>query len=313
MKKGTHVQLVSAVALICALAAPVGAENETRRQIGSMSIDHALGFNGSGINIGDLYSPAAPMAHTSVPFTRRAADAPGANDPGDTLHALETAGIMVSNHPTFTGMAPGAALFTDHTGNNGIPAGTVGTAGENNVLDGINCMTLGGANCFAPGNNGPGVKAINGSFRIGTAHLERGIDWFISQPQANGGDFLYFKSSGNSGAMPVSNPGNMFNGMTVGAATNEDYQVNTTTSQGPVNRRWNVLANYSTWGSTATVSKPEIVAPGGRIDTDDPIGGNNSMEQGFTMATGTNNVITLPANGFQANNTGAGNRTRISL
>jgi hypothetical protein len=234
----------------------------------SLHIDHAFGLTGNGVNIGQV-EQNVPAVHPNVPRTVRAGDAPLA---GDT-HPLEVAGIMISNNATNTGMAPDARLFSDGYGNNGI-AGTTLT-NDNNFLDAIRWQTT----------IAPVAKVVNSSHQLlliaggqpaanGMQKATLGNDWYILQQ-----DFLYVKSAGNAGAQPVTVPGDSYNGLTVGAATNPDALAGVTSArQGPVNRRWNRLADYSNWGTNAAGhSKPDLVAPGGLTD--------GAAPTGFQMAT----------------------------
>ncbi|MGH7176080.1 MAG: S8 family peptidase, partial [Tepidisphaeraceae bacterium] len=182
---------------------------------------------------------------------------------------------MISRDGTFPGMAPAALLFSDGMNDNALPTN------DDNWLDGIRWMMTNSTRVINASANLGDVAAENSKSSLGT-------DWLITQARADGGDFLFVKSAGNRGTNTVSEPGLFYNGLTVGAVTNEDYQAGTRANQGPVDRRWNVVANYSQYGGSANVSKPEIVAPGSRVDTD-------TAEVGFVMAHNA------PANSYSSN------------
>lgn len=89
--------------------------DQTRRQVGSQSIDAAFDLTGNGVRLGQI-DTGLPLAHNKVAYTpRTATDA-------TTLHALEVASVIVSSDATYRGMAPGAALFSDPFRDNGQPA-----------------------------------------------------------------------------------------------------------------------------------------------------------------------------------------------
>ena len=255
------------------------AVNQTRHQTGSSAIDAAFGAAGSGVVIGQI-ELGVPQAHNDIPCTPRAGDAATTD-----LYAMQVAGVMVSGDTTFTGMAPNASLFSDNYTNNGIAAGTIagaGTSSENNFLDGIDWLTGRGAKVINA-SIGMGTSAPNSKATLGLDNAISGGGGFVSR-----GGFLFTKSAANNGTSPVTKPGSQFNGLTVGAVTSEDYQVGTLSHQGPANRRWEHVANFSNFGGAGGVSKPDIVAPGARVDTDDPVGGNSGMEVGINLATAGN-------------------------
>lgn len=279
-----RLRVVPPIIILPIVAPTLLAMDETRRQVQSLTIDAVFDFRGAGVSIGQNERTGVPIAHTDVPFTPRAAGEPTA------LHALQVAGIMVSRHATYSGMAPAASLFSDEPTNNGQAAGTIpgaGSATENNFLESFSWLTSAPRNArvinysdFLP--NGAGNPA-NPSTKASL-----GLDYLITQPRAAGGDFLFVKSAGNNGTMPVTEPGAAFNILTVGAVTSEDYRANTLSHQGPANRRWGIVANFSSHGGAGGISKPDLVAPGARIDTD-------MAEVGLTMAH------TGPANSFSSN------------
>lgn len=290
----SHVRSLSCLAPAVAAAAaaimvprPVFASDpETRRQVMSLSIDYAFSLTGNGVVIGQIES-TVPGAHVDIPRTLRNPDAPVAMD----THPVEVAGIMCSRNATNTGMAPDAQLFCDGYGNNGF-AGTTLT-NDNNFLDAIRWqVTL-----------APVAKVSNSSHTLlpiggGTASpdgLQKavlGVDYYISQ-----NNFLFVKSSGNSGAQPITVPGDAYNGVTVGAVTNPDAAAGVrTATQGPVDRRWNRLANFSSWGTNAAgLSKPDLVAPGALSDA-----GNGIGFQMATLANGFANTAGEVGTSFSA-------------
>ena len=270
---------VSTLFLVAITTSPSWATDQTRDQTGSSALDAAFGAVGTGITIGQL-ELNVPQAHTDIPFTPRGGDA------GTTgLHAMQVAGVMVSGDATFTGMAPSASLLSDNYTNNGIAAGTIagaGTAIENNFLDGIDWIAGQGARVINA-SIGMGPSAPNSKATLGLDYAISGGGGFVSR-----GGFLFTKSAANNGTSPVTKPGSQFNGLTVGAVTSEDYQAGTRSHQGPSSQRWEHVANFSNFGGAGGVSKPDLVAPGARVDTDDPVGGNNGMEMGINLATAGN-------------------------
>ncbi len=229
-------------------------DGETRRQVGSELIDAVYGLDGLGVNIGQT-ERKPPLDHTRVPVERRAG--PGF-DPN--LHALEVAGIMVSNHPIFRGMAHRAELWMDDYRNNNM-----GTRFKN-VLDAVRWLTT----------DAPHARVVNFSVGFGdakgTSELSLGLDWRVLQD-----DFLFVKSAGNKGTTghgSVTLPGAMHNGLAVGNTISPDYIGRTVFRQGPVNHRFSLLAPDSSYGTAHGIPKPELVAPGGR-----------TRYGGFIMAT----------------------------
>src|SRR5262249_2502993 len=95
------------LSLLAACAArQASAIDETRRQVGSQSIDAAFNFTGSGVRLGQI-DTGLPLDHNKVAYTARTAT------DGKTLHALEVASVMVSSDARYSGMAPKATLYSD--------------------------------------------------------------------------------------------------------------------------------------------------------------------------------------------------------
>ncbi len=282
-------QILSSGAVRCILfAACVGAsasivfatDAATKRQVMSAHLEYALGFDGTGVVIGQV-EPGIPLAHTNVPFTPRAGDTIAANG---ARHPLEVAGIMVSNDPFNRGMAPGARLFSDDYTNDGF--GTF----DDDSIDAFRWQST-----IAPVarvvNASYGLKFANGTSQPSTtlSKITLGLDYLAKQT-----GYLLVKSAGNAGYIQgnpnVTRPGDSFSGLAVGASVNPDGMAGVNLSfQGPVNQRWNRLAGFSSFGTTAGIMKPDLVAPGAYRDT-----AAGATDQGITMAD-AGNAFTNPS------------------
>lgn len=254
--------LVSACAAVLVAPGARASDPATRRQVMSAHLDHVLGWDGTGVVIGQV-EPDIPHAHANVPFTARAgdvADPYAANS--SSRHALEVAGIMVSNHATNRGMAPGARLFSDAYGNNGLGGF------DDNSIDAFRWQST-----IAPVarvvNASYGLKFADGTSQptTTTSKITLGLDYLAQQT-----GYLLVKSSGNAGYLQgnpnVTRPGDSFSGLAVGSAVNPDGMAGVNASfQGPVSQRWNRLAGFSSYGTTAGIMKPDLVGPGAYRDT----------------------------------------------
>ena len=98
--------LLTAVAAVSIAPMVRGSDPATRRQVMSAHMEYALGWDGTGVVIGQV-EPDLPHAHANVPFIGRLGDvaSPYAATSG-SRHALEVAGVMISNDPVNRGMAP---------------------------------------------------------------------------------------------------------------------------------------------------------------------------------------------------------------
>ena len=92
---------LAAVGIAFAWQGVLRADNETRRAVGSRSVDEV--FDLTGLNIVMGQSDGVATAHTDVTnaawYTMRGTDAPAA-DGGNSLHGLEVAAIMIGRDAT---------------------------------------------------------------------------------------------------------------------------------------------------------------------------------------------------------------------
>lgn len=232
----------------------------TRRQVMSAHLEYALGWDGTGVVLGQV-ELSVPHAHANVPFTARAGDVAGAYGANsNSRHALEVAGIMVSNDQFNRGMAPGARLFSDDSTNNAPP---------NDFDKDLDAFIW-------QSQIAPVARVVNASYGYNIAprpptnslsKVSMGSDYLASQT-----GYLLVKSAGNLAydvASPSTTvPADAVNGLAVGASVNPDGMAGVNSSfQGPVSQRWNRLAGFSSFGTNAGLMKPDLVAPGAFKDT----------------------------------------------
>ena len=135
-----------------------------------------------------------------------------------------------------------------------------------------------------------GLKFANGTSQptTTTSKITLGLDYLAQQT-----GYLLVKSSGNAGYIQgtpnVTRPGDSFSGLAVGSAVNPDGMAGVNSSfQGPVPQRWNRLAGFSSFGTTAGIMKPDLIGPGAYKDT-----AAGATDQGVTLAD-QNNTFTSP-------------------
>ena len=241
--------LTSWVVFVAIQLSPALALDETRRQLGSELINQVFGWDGTGVNVGQI-ELSEPLNHPNVAAT-------GRGGAGVTLglHALEVASVMVSDHATYTGMAPGATLRSDDKTNNGLANSEF--VGDNDYLDSVRWLTTGN----------PSAKVINNSFGFklpstGVRKVTLGTDWLITNY-----DFLFVAGAGNDGDEfdeDVLPPSVAYNGIAVGATASTDYINGTDSDLGPTRHRFDRLANYSSYGTDVAapgLPKPDLVIP----------------------------------------------------
>ena len=196
-------------------------------------------------------TPAAVYRFTSTP------------DPTDAQgligeHAQQTAGVLISNHPTsLRGVAPGATLHAS-----AVPGG----------LESDHLRTLN----FIAGRNNRDVRAINLSYGLslgsdspdGNSYFTRGFDWL-----ATAYDNSLFVVAGNQGEGGAPLPKDNYNGLVVG-------------SSAPTAGTFNKVSTTNFYGDNPTQARTEIglIAPGEGYLTTMPGGGSTSDAEGTSIA-----------------------------
>lgn len=185
------------------------------------------GYDGSGMIVG-LVDDAVDIGHPALGNVTNY-DFSGSGLSTNS-HATKTAGIICSTDPTYTGVAPGAEVYTGKV------------LSRDNTIEAFT------------GLYDLEARVFNRSFTFndmpnnGFNQMSLFSDWFVRAK-----DVLLFKSAGNN--YDITSPGDAFNIVTIGRTTEDFSQVYSTSGSGPL---------------SDGRSKPDLVAPGTSITTTYP-------------------------------------------
>lgn len=200
---------------------------------------NAFGFTGTGIRVAlvedsrvETNNPNLAVVNTRIP-----------GDPNVDTHATATAGIVASHHPTYTGIAPGASLYSAN-------ATTYTDANLSAAMDwavynqSVNVI-----------NNSWGGNADNTDLNVHDRHLDYIVRYIWPTVTVAAGN----EDNGcGTGTGRVTSPGRGFNVITVGNYADD----NTSTWAGDAMDSCSSYVNPSTY-----VEKPEVAAVGNNINS----------------------------------------------